>query len=172
MERNAHDFSSFQQPLREPRFMLSSLLLCAAIVVLPVTAVDAIFTSGHSAMTATGNEVSPQSPHPDAQWGIEVIGVRSTAAGYMLEFRYRVTDAKKAAALFERKTKPYLSHHESGKVLGVASTAKLGPLRNSNTPQQGRNYWMFFGNAGRLVQAGDKVTVDIGDYKSDVITVE
>lgn len=169
MYRKSQNHTFFTQPLREPRFMLSSLLLIAAILVLPATAFDLFSAGGQSAMAVTGSNVSP---HPAEQWGIEVIGVRSSAAGYMLEFRYRVTDAEKAAALFERKTKPYLNHHESGKVLGVASTAKLGPLRNSNTPQQGRNYWMFFGNAGRLVQAGDKVTVDIGGFKSEVITVE
>ena len=119
-------------------------------------------------------------PHdkPDAratlqeQWGVEIVAVRTTAAGSMIDFRYRVLDADKAAALFKRKTKPYLIHQESGKVLEVPVTAKIGPLRSSDTPQEGRVYWMFFGNKTRLVQSGDKVTVVIGDFKLENITVQ
>lgn len=106
------------------------------------------------------------------KWGIELVAMRSTAAGHMVDFRYRVVDAEKAAPLFKRKTKPYLIHQTSGKALGVPNTAKLGSLRNSNTPQSGRTYWMFFGNHHRLVQKGDKVTVAIGDFRVTDIEVE
>ena len=76
------------------------------------------------------------------------------------------------AALFERKTKPYLIHQPSEKVMAVPQTAKIGPLRNSNTPQEGRIYWMFFGNAGKIVKRGDKVTVVIGDFRVEDMIVE
>jgi len=106
------------------------------------------------------------------QWGIEITSLRTTAAGNMIDFRYRVLDADKSAALFKRANKPYLIHHKSGKVLEVPVTAKVGPLRSSNTPQEGRIYWMFFGNKTRLVQKGDAVTVVIGDFKVENITVQ
>jgi hypothetical protein len=106
------------------------------------------------------------------QWGIELVAMRSTAAGHMVDFRYKVVDADKAAPLFKRQTKPYLIHQQSGKVLAVPNTAKLGALRNSNTPQAGRIYWMFFGNHHRLVQTGDKVTVAIGDFRAADIEVQ
>lgn len=106
------------------------------------------------------------------QWGIELVAMRSTAAGHMVDFRYRVLDAEKAAPLFKRQTKPYLIHQASGKVLAVPNTAKIGSLRNSNTPQNGRTYWMFFGNHHRLVQKGDKVTVAIGEFRVTNIEVE
>jgi hypothetical protein len=51
-------------------------------------------------------------------------------------------------------------------------TAKIGSLRNSNTPQEGRIYWKFFGNHHRLVQKGDKVTVAIGDFRATDLKVE
>jgi hypothetical protein len=105
-------------------------------------------------------------------WGIELVAMRSTAAGHMIDFRYRVLDAKKAAPLFVRRTKPYLIHQESEKVLAVPKTAKLGSLRNSNMPKEGRTYWMFFGNQHGLVQKGDKVTVAIGDFRATDIEVE
>ena len=48
------------------------------------------------------------------QWGVEVVFVRRTAGGYMLEFRYKVLDPDKAKPLFDRQTKPLLTHVESG----------------------------------------------------------
>ena len=105
------------------------------------------------------------------KWGIELVAMRSTAAGHMVDFRYKVLDAEKAAPLFKRQTKPYLIHQESGKSLAVPNTAKIGSLRNSNTPQAGRIYWMFFGNHHGLVQKGDKVTVAIGDFRATDLVV-
>lgn len=105
------------------------------------------------------------------QWGIELTALRMTAANRMIDFRYRVIDAEKATPLFKRQTKPYLVHQKSGKVLAVPNTAKIGSLRNSNTPKQGKIYWMFFGNNG-LVQAGDKVDVVIGQFKAENLVVQ
>jgi hypothetical protein len=156
-------------PGRDQRNILASAALSAAILFLPGVVLDSLNGEALFATTATDTQATLS---PDARWGIEVIGLRSTAANYMLEFRYRVVNADKAAPLFVRKTKPYLIHQASGKVLGVPTTAKLGPLRNSNTPQQGRTYWMFFGNAARLVSPGDTVRVTIGDYDSGELTVE
>jgi hypothetical protein len=74
--------------------------------------------------------------------------------------------------LFKRANKPYLIHQESGKVLAVPVTSKIGPLRSSNKPQQGRTYWMFFGNKTKLVQKGDRVTVVIGEFRAEDLVVE
>lgn len=107
----------------------------------------------------------------EEQWGIELTALRMTAADRMVDFRYRVLDAEKAAPLFKRQTKPYLIHQASGKVLAVPNTAKVGSLRNSNMPKQGRIYWMFFGNQG-VVKTGDKVDVVIGDFRAENLVVD
>ena len=39
-------------------------------------------------------------------------------------------------------------------------------------PQEGKIYWMFFGNAGYLVKAGDIVTVVIGEFMVENLVVE
>jgi hypothetical protein len=106
------------------------------------------------------------------RWGIEVTSLRLTANDHMIDFRYRVLDPVKAEELFVRQNKPALIHQETGKVLVVPNTAKVGPLRNSDTPQAGRIYWMFFGNAGNLVKAGDAVTVVIGEFRAENLVVE
>lgn len=105
------------------------------------------------------------------EWGIELTSLRMTAAGRMVDFRYRVLNAEKAAPLFKRQTKPYLVHEASGKVLAVPNTAKVGSLRNSNMPKPGKIYWMFFGNSGQ-VKSGDKVSVVIGNFRADHLIVE
>ena len=98
------------------------------------------------------------------QWGVEIVFVRQTSAGYMLEFRYKVLDAKKSQALFERQTKPMLTHAETGARLIVPTPAKTGALRNSNPPKVGNTYWMFFANPGKLVKPGDTVSIEIGEF--------
>lgn len=131
-------------------------------------------------VAVTSHEVAPEATrhHPrektyiKRQWGVEVMYVRTTAAGYMLEFRYRVVDAEKAKPLFERRTKPVLSHAETGARLIVPTPAKTGALRNSNLPIDGRTYWMFFANPGKLVKPGDHASIAIGDFLVEDLVVQ
>ena len=119
-----------------------------------------------------------QSQHPreksfmKRQWGVEVVFVRQTSAGYMLEFRYKVLDPEKAMPLFERQAKPMLTHTETGSRMIVPTPAKTGALRNSNTPLAGHTYWMFFANPGKFVDQGDIVSIEIGDFLVEGLVVE
>ena len=106
------------------------------------------------------------------EWGIEVEFVRHSSAGYMLEFRYRVHDPELAAPIFERGDKPLLTPQETGARLSVPSPGKTGPLRNSDPPLQGKSYWMFFANPGVYVKKGDKVDIEIGDFKVTGLVVQ
>jgi len=106
------------------------------------------------------------------QWGVEVLYVRTTAAGYMLEFRYKVLDPEKAKPLFERQTKPMLTHVETGSKFVVPTPAKTGALRNSNPPLANHTYWMFFANPGKLVKPGEHVNVEIGDFVAERLVVQ
>jgi hypothetical protein len=108
----------------------------------------------------------------EQQWGIEITSLRLTAQDHMIDFRYRVLDSGKATDIFKRQIKPHLIHQNTGKVLAVPETAKLGPLRNSNIPQEGRIYWMFFGNANSLVKADDRVTIVIGEFRVEDLVVQ
>jgi hypothetical protein len=117
-------------------------------------------------------------PHPrqktlmKRQWGVEVLFVRQTSAGYMLEFRYKVLDPEKAKPLFEHKTKPVLTHVESGARFIVPTPPKTGALRNSNMPLEGHTYWMFFANPDQFIKPGDLVTIEIGDFVAKNIVVK
>jgi hypothetical protein len=143
----------------------------------PACAAQALEGPGQATVSPATAALSEPARHPrektflKRQWGVEVMGVRQTAAGYMLEFRYRVLDAEKAKPLFERRTKPVLTHVETGAKLIVPTPAKTGALRNSNPPLAGRTYWMFFANPGKLVEPGHHVSVEIGEFRVDGLVV-
>ena len=108
-------------------------------------------------------------------WGVEIENVRLSAAGYMLDFRYKVIDPDKAAPLQDFKVKPYLIDEASGAKLIVPSPPKVGALRQrvkSGKPIPGRTYFIIFSNPGRFVRHDNKVTIVIGDFKVDHLVVK
>lgn len=147
--------------------LLEFLTIAAAVLL----AIVAFHVTGCATAERQDTESTAKAESIEDTWGIQIVGIRQTAAGHMLDFRYRVLDAEKAEALFVRQTKPHLIDQASGKVLAVPRMAKVGPLRTSDKPQEGRIYWMFFANPG-VVKAGSKVTVVIGDFKAENLTVE
>ena len=105
--------------------------------------------------------------------GIEVVWVRRTAHGHMLDFRYRVTDPEKAKELLKRGTAAQLVHEPSGARLGVPNMPKVGSLRQSTMePEKDRVYFMIFDANGLRVAQGDKVSVVFGKYRFDHLTVQ
>ncbi len=108
----------------------------------------------------------------EQRWGIEVLGIRLTAEGYMLDFRYRVLDPEKARPVFNRSVKPYLLHEGTGAKFMVPAPPKVGPLRASSNFEPNRNYFMLFANPGRFVKRGDHVSIIVGEFKAEHLTVE
>jgi hypothetical protein len=105
--------------------------------------------------------------------GIKITSLRLSAEGYIVDMRYKAVDAAKAEILFSRQIKPYLMHEATGKVLAVPVPAKIGPLRQTtNKPVAGKGYFMLFGNAGRFIHSGDKVTLIFGEHRIEHLTVE
>jgi len=125
----------------------------------------------------SGNEIS-EPAHTDKlnieeRWGIKILSIRQSAAGYMLDFRYRVMEPEKAIQLNNRKVKPYLIDQTSGAKLLVPNPPKIGPLRQTSVkPIPGRTYFILFANPGKFVKPGNKVTVVIGDFRAEGLTVE
>jgi hypothetical protein len=117
-------------------------------------------------------------PHPreatrlKRRFGVEVMGVRATAAGYMLEFRYRVTDPALARPLFDRRVRPVLVDEETGARMAVPTPPKTGALRNSRPPLAKHIYWMLFANPGGFIKPGRRVAVQIGEFRADGIVVQ
>jgi hypothetical protein len=106
-------------------------------------------------------------------WGIELVPLRLSAHGYMIDFRYKVLDPEKAAALADRELKPYLIDQKTGTKLQVPKTPKVGPMRQTAVKvTAGRTYSALFSNSGQIVKSGSKVTVVIGDCRLENLTVE
>lgn len=104
--------------------------------------------------------------------GIEVIGIGYSAAGYMLDFRYRVLDPEKAKRYITRQIKPVLKDSASGAKLFAAAPPKLGTMRHTgNNLKKGKTYFVMFANPGRYVQPGNKVDIQIADIVIDGLTV-
>lgn len=104
----------------------------------------------------------------EATYGIWVESLNLSAAGSMLDFRYRVLDATKAAPLLNRKLKPYLLDEARSAKLGVPVTPVLGQIRQTsrnNVVHTDRTYFIMFGNPGKAVQSGDKVSLLLGEVK-------
>ncbi len=133
-------------------------------------------TAAEQMQPAATTEAQTNGPHRAGlaeNWGIEPLGVRLSAAGYMLDFRYRVTDPQKAMPIMESRTSPWLIHQRTGARLRVPSPPKVGPLRQrSRQPDPGRVYFTLFANPGRLVKPNDKVTIAIADCRIENLVVE
>ncbi len=128
-----------------------------------------------TAPKATDQAVTPSQleTSPEDQSGIQVVSLRTTAAGHFVDFRYRVTDAEKAAAVFDRQNKAYIVDQATGARVGVPRMAKVGPLRQTNfKADPNKVYFIMFDNPAGLLKSGSKVTLEVGDYRLENLTVE
>jgi hypothetical protein len=134
-------------------------------------------TSFYTVDCAVADDTTPQAVKEAAllleqKWGIKVAGIRLTAAGHLVDFRYRVIDPEKAVSLMRRGDKAFLVDNATGTKLPIPRT-KVGPLRGTGTKaQSNRVYTVMFSNEGRLIQKGSKVTVVIGEFKVENLVVE
>ncbi|MCG7927007.1 MAG: hypothetical protein JAY67_15915 [Candidatus Thiodiazotropha taylori] len=108
------------------------------------------------------------------KWGVELLSLRLTAAGYMIDFRFRVLDVEKAKVFFDHRIKPHLVVERSNAKLPIPMAAKVGAFRTTNRGKNikaNKNYYMVFGNPDAHVKSGEKVTMVIGDFKAEHLIV-
>jgi hypothetical protein len=105
-------------------------------------------------------------------WGIDSPRVKYTESGEMIRFSYRVLDPAKAAALNDKKAEPALYDPQAGVKLVIPEMENVGKLRQGSAPKEGMSYWMAFSNSGRRVRPGDRVSVEIGNFRAVNLLVE
>jgi hypothetical protein len=110
--------------------------------------------------------------HYQLVWGVDSLSVKAVEAGEIIRFNYRVLDPEKARQLNDKKAEPSLIDPRAGVSLVVPSLEKVGQLRQSSTPIEGKTYWMAFSNKGGLVKRGDRVNVVIGRFRADGLVVD
>lgn len=149
--------------------LLPVCLLVALCIVPPVIAAA---PEPLSAAPAGADWHARQGLYYKRNWGVEVIGVKPVSSGYMLAFRYRVLDPEKARLLNDRKAKAYLIDEASGTRLAVPALENVGELRSGTAPEADRNYFMIFGNPGKLVKPGSRISVVVGNFRVDGLVVD
>lgn len=108
-----------------------------------------------------------------AEHGIKVEGVRLTADGIMLDYRYHIEDPDLALSLHGEHERPSILHQRTGLIFPVPFISKIGSLKQSTkAPKAGRTYVILFSNPGRVVQPGDLVTIQQGPIRVADIPVE
>lgn len=133
--------------------------------------------SSFSDETAAGQGKEPQNKYKvlEDRWGVRPVSIRLTASDYFVDFRYLVTDSEKSKAILSRSKEnreAFLLVQKTGKKFQVPVT-KMGSLRSSTlSPKKGRQYTILFSNAGKSIKKGDKVSVVIGKFKVENLTVE
>jgi hypothetical protein len=104
---------------------------------------------------------------PSERLGIQVQPPRLAAAGYLVDLRYRVVDAGRAAPLAERGAAARLLVQGTNEVLGVAG----GAARPAAKVEAGKVYSLLFDNTGRKVAPGARVNVEVGGVELRDLTV-
>ena len=150
---------------------------CATVVERPVdNQASPADTSASKSETLLPTATEPAVSQAERDWGIRIVGLRTSMAGMMIDFRYEVIDPNKAAPLLDLNEAAYLIVEKSGQKLGVPNSVKIGALRQTTHAKKvkaGRDYFVLFGNPGRkLVQPGDKVAIVIGDFKAEHLTLQ
>jgi hypothetical protein len=158
-------------PLAPQRRSVCLLLLMAATGFMPGRAANPPETS--SAKTEISSPTASTGETAEQKLGIQVSSVFLSGGGNLVDFRYKVVDPTKAAALTSPELKPALLDHTTGAKLIVPNSPKVGPMRQTvRQPVAGKTYFMLFANTRHHVKSGDKVTIDVGHARVENLTVE
>lgn len=109
----------------------------------------------------------------EQQYGVSLLGVRMTAAGHMLDFRYRVLDTTKAGRLIRPKMGLALIDQATKAEMAVPVMDKVGALKQTRSHLfPDRTYSVIFSNRAGVVKPGSKVSIQFGELTLDNLIVE
>lgn len=83
-----------------------------------------------------------------------------------------MVDAEKAALINDKAKAPYLIEEKMGIALQIPQMEKVGQLRQTGKPENGREYWMAFSNKGKVIRPGSRVDIVIGRFRINDLVVE
>jgi hypothetical protein len=129
-------------------------------------------SAAHSALSSTEAWHQRYDAYFRKDWGVEVLGVHGTSSGWMLAFKYRVLDPDKAGILNEKRSKAFVIDEATDVRLAVPAMENIGELRQTPRQEEGRIYYILFGNPNRLVKPGGHVDVVVGRFRADGVVVE
>jgi CheY-like chemotaxis protein len=91
--------------------------------------------------------------------GYDVVAIVGSAEGGLIDMRFRVADAQKAALLLDEASRPRLVAEDSGAVL----TMHVRP--DVDSYEAGRVYYLLYANSRNAIVPGSLVTVELGDLQ-------
>lgn len=171
---------------------VTQLALAASLLLMPAAAAAGTGSEAHQMMPDHAGHAAPATAPVDMdsftfgdgglatlnaelseRRGITIEGVRLTGEGTMIDYRYRIVDAQKAAALHGQHVRPHLIDEATKAQFEVPFASKVGSLRQSSKPPvQGRTYVILFSNPGRTVASGDTVSIEQADLRITGIPVQ
>src|SRR5882757_4788059 len=103
---------------------------------------------------------------------LTIDSLHMSAAGTLIDLRYRVVDAERAGRVLGPKIRPRLIDEASGIEMAVPNTAKLGSLRQTQgTQREEHTYFVLFVNSARI-GPGSRVTAELGELRFQHLLVE
>jgi hypothetical protein len=105
----------------------------------------------------------------EAAFGIRVERLRLAAGGHILDFRYRVLDSSKSAGLLRPGTSAYLMPDKAPVRLDPIPLPAAAP---QPLDRSGGENAALFGNPGRLLRRGDRVTLVLGGFRASGLTIQ
>lgn len=105
--------------------------------------------------------------------GIEIVAVRLSAAGNLVDLRYRVVDIDRARLVLASSMHARIVDRRTGSAGSVPMDEKLGPLsQNGNRVRAGQVLAVLFGNPNRALKKGDTVTIMLGGWEVDGLSIQ
>jgi hypothetical protein len=160
------------------KFSLLAAFMASGVTASSLLAQPPAATSPATVTSHPSSRYRPDHPPKKAEeffklvWGIDSFSVKSAESGELIRFSYRVLDPVKARILNDKKVDAFLDSPKAHARLVIPSLEKVGQLRQGNTPEAGKSYWMAFSNPRRTVRSGDHVNVVIGTFHADGLVVE
>lgn len=105
----------------------------------------------------------------EAAFGIRLEKLELSAGGYLLDVHYRVLDRGKASDLLNLRETAYLMLEKTPVRLDAVGKPSDGTSSPPHADTGARV--TLFGNPGRLIKRGDRVTLVLGPFKASGLTV-
>lgn len=105
--------------------------------------------------------------------GVEIVAIHLSAAGNLVDLRYRVVDTDKAKPLVSAAMPTVLIDPRSGAEGQVPVDEKVGALRqNGNQVRPGQVLAVLFGNPDHALKKGDRILLRFGDWEVAGLSIQ
>jgi hypothetical protein len=114
-----------------------------------------------AALAATAIPEQNASQLLEERWGVQITQIEVTADGGMVDFRFRVTDPRKAAIfLKDPQYLPILVAEDTHVLIGTAL-----PVEATTQLETGKVYIFLYSNPRHAIQSDGYVSIVIGDMR-------